>query len=527
MKIRFFLFAAAVSALAACGGVDNPVTAPATVRVEPVITRATEVNFETGDRIGLTVTEEDGSVYAQNALLTYDGSSFAGELKWYDDSGVSCSLRAFYPYSEGGFPSSFTVAADQRSGAGANDLMLATKENCRPQEAPVAMVFMHQLSQIVMNVKNDAGIALESVTLKGLLPKVDFSFAEDGSLVAEADTDAPLVDIMMEEVNPGLKYRAIVVPQKMAFSVSVKAKAGTVVQKFSEVTMKPGYTYAIDATVTAEGMIFKLSGEIQAWENGGVIDPDDPDEPDEPIEFEEGDGYFVYDGIRYETVELPDGNIWMAEPLAFVPKGVTVSDDPGVGTVWYPYSSDGTNVTVLKDQESVEANGLLYSYDALLGATVDETNYDKFEGAQGICPNGWHIPSRAEWFALCGSSNASKYLGESGTQTNKAAFFWDKTCDYSTVAKFNEAGFNFTFSGCIANNKYNALIVDASVCDVEAYMGRNRMAYVASSSPNSPTQMFALMTTFSSANTQGKVSLAFATLGKTGVQVRCVRSGQR
>lgn len=523
MNKGFFFFASAALLLAACEGNDEPVVTPATVRIEPVITRATEVNFESGDRIGLTVTEEDGSVYAQNALLTYDGSSFAGDLKWYDDSGVSCSLRAFYPYSEGGFPTSFTVAADQRSGAGANDLMLATKQGCRPQEAPVAMVFQHQLSQIVMNVRNDAGITLESVTLKGLLPKVDFSFAQDGSLIAEADADAPLVDILMEEVNPGLKYRAIVVPQKMAFSVSVKAKAGTVVQKFSEVTMKPGYTYAIDATVTAEGMIFKLSGEIQAWENGGVIDPDDPDEPDEPVEFEEGDGYFVYDGIRYETVELPDGNVWMAAPLAFVPRGVTVSDDPAVGSVWYPYSSDGTDVTVLKDKEAMEAKGLLYSYDALLGAAIDETNYDKFEGAQGICPPGWHIPTRAEWFALCGTSNASKYLGESGTQTNEKAFFWDKACKYAPVAKFDEAGFNFTFSGCIANNKYNALIADSSVCDVEAYWGRNRMAYIASSTPNSPTQMFALMTTFSSANTKGKVSLAFATLGKSGVQVRCVR----
>lgn len=524
MKIRFFLFAAAVSVLASCGRSDDPETVPATVRIEPVITRATEVNFESGDRIGLTVTEEDGSVYAQNALLTYDGSSFAGDLKWYDDSGVSCSLRAFYPYSEGGFPSSFSVAADQRSGAGANDLMLATKQNCKPQEAPVAMVFKHQLSQIVMTVKNDAGITLESVTLKGLLPKVDFSFAEDGSLVAEADEAASPIDIVMEAVNPGLRYRAIVVPQKMAFSVSVKAKAGTVVQEFSEVTMKPGYTYTIEATVTAEGMAFKLSGEIQAWENGGVIGPDDPDEP---VEFEEGDGYFVYDGIRYETVELPDGNVWMAEPLAFVPRGVTVSDDPAVGTVWYPYSSDGTNVTVLKDQASIEANGFLYSYDALLGAAIDETNYDKFEGAQGICPPGWHIPSRAEWFALCGSSNASKYLGESGVQTDTSAVFMHKAYGYAPVEKFDEAGFNFTLSGCIANNKYNALIADSSVCDVEAYLGKNRMAYVASSSPNSPTQMFALMTTFSSANTKGKVSLAFATLGKSGVQVRCVRSGQR
>ena len=528
MKKYFVPIILAVMAAASCQ--EKPVERPepADVRIEPVITRATEVNFEQGDRIGLKITKADGNVYAQNALLTYDGSAFAGDLKWYGDGGEACGLQAFYPFAEGGFPSSFAVGTDQRGGAGQYDLMLATKSGVKPQEAPVAMVFRHQLSQVVMKVENASSVAIESVTFKGLLPVEDFSFDENGEVVATPDESAAKIDIIAEAVTAGTKYRAIVVPQTTSFGVSVKtATGGSVVQKFAEVTMKPGYTYTIEAKVTAEGIAFSLSGEIQAWEDGGTLDPIDNPEDDDPDDDnpgdEQGDGYFVYGGLRYNTVKLPDGKTWMAEPLAYVPAGMSVSDDPAEGQIWYPYSSDGTDITVLRDAESVKKFGYLYSYDVLLGTTLDEENYDKFEGTRGICPEGWHIPTRAEWFALCGSSNASKYLGESGTQTNSDACFWDQGLQYAPVEKFDEAGFNFTLSGCVSNSKYNALIIDSSVCSVEKYYGYNRMAYIATSSPNSPTNYFALMTTFTSANNRGKVSLAFATLGKVGVQVRCVK----
>ena len=518
---KILVFVALAAAAVSCREKPDPEVLPAPLCIEPVITRATEVNFETGDRVGLDVICPDG-VYADNAEFTYDGSAFSGDLKWYSDGGQACSLRAYYPYSQGGFPSSFTVGADQTAGAGEFDLMLSTKSGVKPQEAPVTMVFRHQLSQVVVNIENEAGVSLDGVTLKGLLPKVDFSVGEDGEVVATADESASKVDIAAEAVTPGKRYRAIVVPQTMSFGVSLKsASGGSVVHNFTEVTMKPGYSYTVNATVTAQGVSFRLSGEIQAWDDGGVIDPGDDDPVTPPVE---GDGYIEYKGLRYNTVTLPDGKVWMAEPLAAVPDGVTVSDDPAEGQVWYPYSSDGTTVTPLKDDASIKALGLLYSFDSLMGVKITEDNFSSLEGAQGICPEGWHIPTRAEWFALCGTSNASKLLGESGVQTDRSAFMWDPECDYATVGKFDDAGFNFTLSGCIANNKYNALITDASVCSVEKYQGRNRMAYVASSTANSTTQYFALMTTFTSANDRGKVSLSFATLGKVGVQVRCVKN---
>lgn len=519
----------ALAVMVSCRETVTPESVPAVVCIDPVITRATEVNFEEGDRIGLTITRADQTDFASNAMLTYSDGVFSGDQKWYADGGDGCSLLAYYPYSDAGWPATYTVGSDQDKGAGRYDLMLASKVDVRPQEAPVTMVFKHQLSQVVVDFDNLQGVSIEGVTLKGLLPTISIALDADGNVTSVPDQSAAKIDIKMEEVQAGIRYRAIVVPQTMSFGLSIRnSTGGSVVQNFTEVTMKPGYSYSIRAKVTAKGVIFVLDGEIEAWTDGGEITPDGPgegsgDEPDKD-DFEEHDTWFSYGGKRYETVTLTNGQVWMAEPLAYVPKGMTVSDDPGNGDMWYPYSTDGTNITVLKDEASVKANGYLYSYNTLMATEITSENFDKLEGFRGICPQGWHIPTRDEWFALCGNSNRSALLGEpTGAKIDDTALFYDKNLNYAPVSKFNDAGFNFTLSGCISNNQYNVLKIDSTVSDVEIYFGKNRMAYVASSTANSATQFFGLMTTFTMPNAKGKVSLSYATLGKTGVQVRCVR----
>ena len=78
------LAGAAILALVACN--KPPKTEPQPVdfsqyklRVEPVITRVTETNFENGDAIGLSVVRAGGA-YATNEKMTYDGTAFSGNL---------------------------------------------------------------------------------------------------------------------------------------------------------------------------------------------------------------------------------------------------------------------------------------------------------------------------------------------------------------------------------------------------------------------------------------------------------------
>ena len=65
------LFVLTAAFLASCQQEENEgVASVDRVTITPIITRATEVNFEDQDQIGLSVTKEDGTVYATNELMT-------------------------------------------------------------------------------------------------------------------------------------------------------------------------------------------------------------------------------------------------------------------------------------------------------------------------------------------------------------------------------------------------------------------------------------------------------------------------
>ena len=72
---RYLTLVLAALAFAACQKPVQPEIAPGKVQVEPVITKATEVNFENGDKIGLSIAKvNDTEKYADNAQLTFDGN---------------------------------------------------------------------------------------------------------------------------------------------------------------------------------------------------------------------------------------------------------------------------------------------------------------------------------------------------------------------------------------------------------------------------------------------------------------------
>ena len=100
-KSLTFIFAEAL--LVSCQQEENEATTPANSRItiSPIITRATEVNFETGDKIGVTITQNGDFVYAENKQMTYNDGVFAGDLLWYPEGNDKSQIVAYYPYKEG------------------------------------------------------------------------------------------------------------------------------------------------------------------------------------------------------------------------------------------------------------------------------------------------------------------------------------------------------------------------------------------------------------------------------------------
>ncbi len=230
-------------------------------------------------------------------------------------------------------------------------------------------------------------------------------------------------------------------------------------------------------------------------------------------------------GNVYKAVYLKDGNYWMAENLRYVPEGEKISDGTVEGSgIWYPYSTDGTTATPLTDEASVKKLGLLYTPATAFGVDeINESNYNKLEAVQGICPEGWHIPTRGELVGLCAAT--TKGDGEDvAPEVNTDAVFYDAALQNATVAKANEAGFNFTFSGFVNNGKYHVQVIDNTVCDNESFFGNPKMSYYLASTgykSKSSFQTFSMFSTFNAAIMYGKLSAGYNNL-TNGVAVRCV-----
>ena len=97
----------------------------------------------------------------------------------------------------------------------------------------------------------------------------------------------------------------------------------------------------------------------------------------------------IGDPAKRQAITYPDGEL--------IPIGGTSQD-------MYPtrYAPDN-NIA------NVPAYGYLYSWSATMhGAASSNSNPS---GVQGICPDGWHVPSHAEWLQLFNYvSNQSGYM---------------------------------------------------------------------------------------------------------------------
>ncbi len=97
----------------------------------------------------------------------------------------------------------------------------------------------------------------------------------------------------------------------------------------------------------------------------------------------------------YKASWLKDNTVpTFSEKQGYTPYYIDVSDK----SKWDSYSKEyGVNLT----NEQVSKLGYLYNWAAAVGIADGQKQTTAFSGnRQGICPNGWHVPSRSEWQTL-------------------------------------------------------------------------------------------------------------------------------
>ena len=140
-----------------------------------------------------------------------------------------------------------------------------------------------------------------------------------------------------------------------------------------------------------------------------------------------------FDGNVYKTVKL--GNqVWMAENLRTsryadgtpIPLGTESSYD-----VAYRYYPDDNSA-------NVSDCGCLYNWPAVMNGSL--SNSANPSGVQGICPDGWHVPSDAEWTELTNYVKSQSQYVCSGDE------------DKIAKALASEEGWNSSTDNCAIGN---------------------------------------------------------------------------
>ncbi len=152
-----------------------------------------------------------------------------------------------------------------------------------------------------------------------------------------------------------------------------------------------------------------------------------------------------YDGNQYKTIQIGE-QIWMEENL----KTTHYADGTIIqlvedGTAWH-YLEYTDKAMCYYDNSTANGDtyGALYTWAvAMNGAASSSANPSRIQGA---CPDGWHLPSEAEWTELTdylnGNGDAGGKMKETGT------IHWLSPNAYAT----NESGFTALPAGFRNNN---------------------------------------------------------------------------
>ena len=167
-----------------------------------------------------------------------------------------------------------------------------------------------------------------------------------------------------------------------------------------------------------------------------------------------------YQGNTY-SIKAFGSQCWMTQNLRsrYYSDGSSISAGPETTAVnnntAYYYYPNGVNSTA-----NINSYGLLYNWKAVMRNSSSSTSNPS--GVQGICPDGWHVPSNAELVQFmnfiqshseyaCGSSSFAKALASTYGWTTQTSSCWMG----NNQSTNNASGFNLPPAGYLYNGTSN------------------------------------------------------------------------
>ena len=292
--IHIALLALAICGMASCSdqaeGTPESVDAKSTpirfVVTHPSQSRATDTDFESGDKIGLFIAKSDtplevGGNLVNNARLTYDGSSWEATHTLYWDDGTY-NAYAYYPYMNvisSTEDQPFSVSTDQSTpktatgmgGYEASDLLYASQKGLTASNEPIKLTFKHIMSKLKIRL-------IKGEDYKGDLPTEAKIYIHSTVPTATIDLQAGVAtrynrgkqQSIIAHQDDDYIYSAIIVPQRLAYRqplIEVVTKGISYLFE-SKFVFKPGVEHLVNLVITdsPEDASINIGGEIQNWQ---------------------------------------------------------------------------------------------------------------------------------------------------------------------------------------------------------------------------------------------------------------------
>ena len=287
MKIKYTVIylAAALLATTSCskeeGNSDNGqlLLAPAL----PNMSKATETEFESGDRFGIYAVEykEDAPLplqlsgnWANNSMALYNGTNWSiSPVIWWNNAS-KLDVIAYYPYNSN--PNSvdnylFTIEADQReSGFTLSDLMWAKAKGAERSAGAVALNFRHKLSRLdIKLIRGDdfeGDIPADAVVR--VMGTVSSAIMDMESGGIEKNPQGKEMTITAHQRGVG-EYSAIIVPQKILNQIPLVEILVNNVSYLvsSRFIFEEGVRHTLNITLNSDPnkILITIGGGIEDW----------------------------------------------------------------------------------------------------------------------------------------------------------------------------------------------------------------------------------------------------------------------
>ncbi|MGM9721118.1 MAG: fimbrillin family protein [Candidatus Egerieousia sp.] len=287
MKIKYTVIylAAALLAATSCskeeGNSDNGqlLLAPAL----PNMSKATETEFESGDRFGIYAVEykEDAPLplqlsgnWANNSMALYNGTNWSiSPVIWWNNAS-KLDVIAYYPYNSN--PNSvdnylFTIEEDQReSGFTLSDLMWAKAKGAERSAGAVALNFRHKLSRLDIKLirGDDFEGDIPADALVRVMGTVSSAIMDMESGGIEKNPQGKEMTITAHQRGVG-EYSAIIVPQKILNQIPLVEILVNNVSYLvsSRFIFEEGVRHTLNITLNSDPnkILITIGGGIEDW----------------------------------------------------------------------------------------------------------------------------------------------------------------------------------------------------------------------------------------------------------------------